>query len=163
MGAAMTIDPGPEIRRLFGQAALEHEAVRNLTGEELAEYRKIHENHAARVRFEERQFELEYPARFDAARRRIIDQGGMKDRKLAPRWAGSDKFSASEIDRQAGRDVRQAHDDLLIQLKAQRTAAIESVFEASEQRQSGQDHIKTDFTNAVDRRSGPDRRQGPSR
>jgi hypothetical protein len=161
-GAAMTTDPGKEIRSLFARAALQHEAARGLDGEGWAAYRKIHADHAEEVRLQECRFLAEYQTRFEVARQRIIDQSGSWDKKLAPRWFGSDKFNSSAIDRQADRDVQHDHANLLTLLDQERDGRLDALFAAVEARPELGSQLKQHFERAADRRSGPDRR-GPER
>lgn len=159
----MTIDPGKEVRSLFAKAVLEHEAAKDLNAEELVTYRKINRDHAAQVRFEERRYELEYRTRFEVARQRIIDRGGAKDRKLTHRWFGSDRFNATAIDRQADREVRHEHANLIARLGQERDGRMKVLFAAAEERRALGSELKRDFERTADRRPGPDRRRGPAR
>jgi hypothetical protein len=162
-GAAMKTDLGKELRQLFARAALQHEAARGLSGDGWAEYQKIYAEHAAEVRLQERQYLTEYQSRFEATRRKIIDQGGLVDRKPAPRWSGRDGFGAAAIDHQADREVRMAHDALLERMKAQRETLVDKLFETHGVSPRGAQELKSDFTRATDRRSGQERRRGPPR
>lgn len=158
----MTTDLNKEIRHLFARAALHNEASRGLSGDGWAAYQKIHADHAADVRHQERLFLAEYQSRFEVARLEVIKRGGTWDKKLAPRWAGRDKFDAAVIDRQADREVRQAHDALLDSMRRQRDASLLTLFDPARSEQGTRGTAVIDFSKAADRRSGPDRR-GPSR
>ena len=154
----MTIDPGKEIRSLFAQATLQNEAARGLNGDGWAAYQKIQADHAAETRREELKFLSEYQTRFETARRRIIDQGGLKDTKLAPRWFGSDKFDVSAIDRQADRDVLAAHEVLLSRLRQEKDERLNALLAAADDRQKPAELTKQ-FRQASERRSGQERRR----
>lgn len=159
----MTIDPGKEIRSLFAKAALEHEAAKNLNGDEWAAYREIQEAHAAQVRREERLYRAEYKTRLETARKRIIDQAGIKTAKLLPRWLGGDGFDSAAIDRQADRNVRHAHERLLSRLDQGKEAALKPLFRGSERREGLRSTARDAFTQAADRRAGQERRRSPPR
>lgn len=152
-----------ELRKVFGKAVLQHEAAKNLSGDDWAIYQKIQGHHVARVRLATRHFEDEYQTRFEVERKRIIDQGGRKDLNLVHRWFGKDSFNAGAVDRQADRVVRQEHERLLLKLDDQKEAALAKLFAANERRQDIGDKLKRDFKKAADRRSVPDRRRGPPR
>lgn len=159
----MTRDPGTEIRTLFAQAALRNEAARGLSGDGWADYQKIQADYADDTRFEERRFLAEYQSRFEAARKRIIDEAGVPERKFAPRWFGRDKFDVGVIDRQADREVRMAHVERLERLRQRRDTSFDMVFAAEGLNPKEPGKVQTAFTRATDRRSGPDRRRGRPR
>lgn len=158
----MKTDPDKEIRDLFARAALRNQAARGLSGDGWAAYQKIHADHAAEVRLQERRFLIEYQSRFEVTRKRIIDEGGMRDRKLVPRWFGSDKFDAAVIDRQADREVRMAHEGFLNQLRELRDVSLDGLFDTDRDKKDRREKLVIDFSKAADRRSDKDR-GGPSR
>ena len=156
----MTIDPGKEIRNLFAQAMLQHEAARNLDADGWSAYNKIQAEHAAETRRQELKFLSEYQTRFDVARRKIIDQGGIKDSKLAPRWFGSDNFDVSTIDRQADREVLADHDALLARLRQEKDDRLNALLSSvGEKRPDRVSQFRENFAQMSDRRSGFERRR----
>ena len=152
-----------EVRATFEKAALRHEAAKGLDGEEWARYRRIHSDHDAQVRFEQRAFELEYRTRFEIARKRLIAKAGDRHLALKHRWFGQDRFDKAAIDRQADRDVRAAHRNLLTHLEARRNEALDALFAESGQDKRLRDMPRDDFASAVDRRCGEERRRGRRR
>lgn len=159
----MTTSPGKEIRSLFAKAVLEHDAARNLSGDGWAAYQRIHADHTDKVRLEERKHLAEYQTRFEVARQRIIDEGGMRDRNLAPRWVGRDRFDSAVIDRQADREVLAAHQASLGHLREQHERSLAELFAKDVGGQSATARMRTDFYRAAERHSEQVRRSGPAR
>lgn len=152
-----------EIRKLFNKAAIQNERTKYLSGSDWAEYRRIEEGYADRVRVETRIYEHEYQDRFEAERKRIIDKGGAKDLNFVHRWFGRDKFNSAVIDREADQAVRMAHDQHLLKLQERKEQELDKLFEFGEYRETVREKIKTDFRNATNRRSGQERRRPRSR
>lgn len=155
----MTGDLGKDIRTLFAKSVLEHEAARHLNADERTAYRKIKDDHAAMVRFEERQFELEFQTRFEVARKEIIDQRAAKDRTFAPRWFGSDTFDQDAIDRQAVRLVHQQHAQQLARLGEERDERVNALLSAAGERQDAGAELRRQFKQSADRLSGREHRR----
>ena len=152
-----------QVRDTFNKALRQREAAQNLNGEEWAQFRKIRNDCAAQIRGEQRLFELDYQTRFEVARKRRINEAGAKQKTFKPRWLGSDKFDSQAIARQADRDVRHAHAQVIAHLEAKRDEALDALLQRSEHRQRLRDKPKQDFAKAANRRSGRDRRKGPAR
>jgi len=165
----MSSETQREITRTFELAALKREAAMNLSGDEWARYQKIRETFEGQRRFEDRNHELEYQTRFEIARKRRIDQAGTKDRKFVHRWFGNDGFDRAAIDRQAHRDVRDAHHRVIAALEKQEISEIDALLERCTHRQELREKPRNDFDRATDRRTGEERRQvyqsprGPTR
>lgn len=158
----MAAETRRDITRAFELASLKREASKILTGDEWAQYQKIREAFDGQRRFEQRNHELEYQTRFEIARKRRIDQAGKKDRKLAHRWLGNDGFDKAAIDRQAHRDVRDAHEKAIAALEEQEITRINGLLGSCEHRRALREKPMRDFHRATDRRV-EDRRQRPNR
>jgi len=159
----MATDLTNEIREVFAQASLQYEAARGLDGDGWAAYQKIQADHAAEARLQERKFLSEYQTRFEVARKRIIDEGGIREKKLTPRWFGRDKFDVSAIDRQADRDVLAAHQGLLAKLRQDKDERLDALLPPSKDRKRPENPLKWHFSQATNRRLGKERRQRPPR
>lgn len=152
-----------EVRETFREATLQREAARGLNGHDWARYREIQDVYEKRQRQECRDYENEYPTRVEVARKQVIDEAAKKALDLIPRFFGADKFAKDAINRQAHRRVQNDHSRTLARLKAGKEADIKKLLAAAVKRQELGNVLLQDFSRAVDRRSGSDRRRGPLR
>ena len=163
----MTFSYAAEIRKAFDEASLRHEAARGLSGDDWNRYREILGEHAKAKRQELRTYETEYPLRFAAARKRLIDKAGAKDRNFVHRWFGRDGFDAGTINRRAHLLVQADQARRIGQLEQERDSALEGLMRRAEKNRELGEGLRQDFHRATDRRSDPDRRaqirSGPSR
>lgn len=151
-----------DLKKVFDLAGLQREAAKKLKPEEWAAYREINEGFDAKVRFENRQYELGYQKRVASVRKKLIDKAGSKPRDFVHKWFGRDGFSRDAIDRQAQVTVRNAHQSKIDGLNDQRFEELNRFVEGTERRKAQRDKPRRDFQRATDRRVGPDRR-GPTR
>lgn len=153
-----------EIRETFRKASLQAEAARGLKGDDWKAYRTIYAQSGERQGAAEQAYRDTYDLRVEAARRWLIDQAG--DRKgpsLLLRWFSRDGFDRAEIERQAHRMVRDDHQRTLARIEADRDSRIDTLLHEAERRKDMSEQLKQDFGKAADRRSGIERRKGPSR
>ncbi len=161
----MTFDINEEIKRTFNLVGLNNEATKNLTGKEWDQYQGITKKYADLTGFEERAFKLEYKTRFEIARKRLLNKAGEKNKDLKRRTFGCDTFDKSAINRQADRQVRNQHYQLIAHLGNKEVTEKQTLLESSNHHLQQKEKPKRDFSKAVDRRNGIDRRQltGPTR
>lgn len=152
-----------EVRDLFTKASLRHEAAMGLNHEDWKRYRQIVDGYEKLRRFETREYQLTYETRVEVARKKLIDAAGAKTRGLVPRLLGRDGFDRAAIDRQAHRVVLHNHEQALSRLDEAEIDRINDLLSSALRHQKRQAELKSDFEQATDRRSGIDRRRGPSR
>lgn len=151
-----------EIRRAFEpQSDLERlrlEAVRTLNRDEAKLYQKSVSEFEAQRRYVKRTYELEYAARVSKEKARLIDKAGSVKRDFAPRFLGTDGFNKDAINRQAQMAVRTAHRRDLAEIDQREAESIRSILKNSRAHKALREKPIKDFQNAVDRRSGVERR-----
>lgn len=105
----MPLSVNEELRRSFERAALSREA---RFAETPAQWRELAELkiRCAEARARENDLYSErYQARVELRLRQLIDEAGARTRTFRPRSAGADRFSPEDLQRQAQRNVRDAH------------------------------------------------------
>lgn len=122
-----------------------------------ARFNEIDSRAQKRTNDEIRDFEANYDERVASARKEIIDRAGAKTFDH-PSPFGTDKFSKSEINRQAVTKVQKDHDARLIQIKQEEAEAYHSLRHDIHEREGVRDIARDAFTRATDRRLGQDRR-----
>lgn len=147
-----------EVRRTFELASLRQEASARYTADEWKSYQEIRRDHAVARRDLEQAYERDYPARFEKARQKLIDEAGSKPLDFIPRWLGRDRFDKAAIDRQARTAVLKAHRDDVAVVDKSELNALGEIKRAAEERQALHQKPTRDFQEATDRRNGPDRR-----
>lgn len=163
----MTFSISEELKRTFDLASLKHQAFKYLNAKEWNTYRKTTEKYGALRRVEELAFKIEYKTRFEVARKRLINKAGSKPKDFKHRWFGSDQFDKSTVNRQADRNVRAQHSQLMAGIDKKEAGEIRPLLDRSEHRQQMKDKPRQDFSEATDRRARDglpqDRRQTRSR
>lgn len=152
-----------EIRALFAKAALQHEAALGLQPDDWARYRDIRSESEQLRRIETQRYEREYDTRVEAARKALIDRAGGRTRGLVPRLLGVDRFDRSVIERRAHRLVQGDFQRTLDRLEAAEDQLINDLLASAQNRAPSVKRLTEGFAEAADRRSGLDRRKGPSR
>lgn len=155
----MAYNISDELRHSFGLASLQREASKILTAEEWKEFQNIQKKYSGKGRFEQRMYELEYPTRIKVIKERLINKAGSKAKRFNHPWARHDRFDKSTISRQAHREVRNQHLQIIAHLDAQKYNEVKSLIDSSQQRRSFKEKPKRDFNRAADRRKNLDRRQ----
>jgi len=161
----MSFNISDEIKRTFDLASLKHQAAKDFTSLEWKTYRKVGQKFDDLRRFEQRAFEIEYKTRFEIARKRLINQAGAKSRDFKHRWFGQDQFDKSAINRQAERNVRNSHYQLMAGIDKQEARETGQLLGTCKKRTELREKPKRDFTKAADRRESADRRskdKGPA-
>lgn len=148
----MSINISEELRRTFDLASLRQEASKDLTAAQWKEFRQIKQTYDERRRFEDRQFKAEYPTRVEIARKRLINQAGEKKKDFKHRWFGQDRFDRSAINRQAHRNVRAQHVQLISGIDRQETRDLHAFFNRCRQHHEQREKPKQEFNRAADRR-----------
>ena len=148
----MSFNIKDEIKRTFDLASLKHRCAKDLAPQEWKEYQKIRQKFDDLRRFEHRTFELEYKTRFEVARKRLINQAGAKTRDFKHRWFGGDQFDKSAINRQAERNVRNSHAQLMAGIDKQEARETSQLLDSCEKRIEQREKPKRDFARAADRR-----------
>lgn len=163
----MSYNISDEIKRTFDLASLKHQAAKDFTSQEWKAYRKIAEKFDDLRRFEQRNYEMEYKTRVEVARKRLINKAGSKSKDFKHRWFGQDQFDKSAVHRQAVRNVRNSHHQLMAGIDKQEARETTQLLESSEKRTMQREKPKQEFANATDRRARDglpkDRRQTRTR
>ena len=157
----MTEDLTNALQMTFDEAVMRHEARSLKEGQHWEQAREIMERGEGERAALEDIYLREYDSRVETVRKRLVDDAGKPDLNH-PAPYGRDKFDSETLTRQAHREVRSNHDaDLQQSLDAQRTE-LDGLQEKARQTDRPQGKARDDFTQASDRRQGPDRR-APSR
>jgi len=149
----MSFNISEELKRTFDLASLKHLASKNLNANERKAYSKITERYGDLRRFEQRAHEMEYDTRVEVARKRIINQAGAKNKDFKHRWFGNDQFDKSATNRQAHRNVRAQHGQLMAGIDKMEARDITKLLDVSEKRNQLRDKPRHDFEQATDRRA----------
>lgn len=156
-------DINTALRRAFELASMRKAAEALKTPEHWAEATEIGNRSRQLRETEERLFRERYDTRVEAARRRIIDEAGSRQRGFAPRWAGADRFDTEETLRQAQREVRGAHERRLGRIAGVESRALSSLLARSASQGSGPKKAEMPAETGPDqtrRRAGPGRSSG---
>lgn len=149
-----------ELRRQFDLVGLRREAGELRTTRQLNEAQDIRER-SDRARAKEETLYVErYRTRIEQSARRLIHEAGSWSRDLTPEWAGQDRFAPDAILRQAEREVRHAHERRLQRIVDWERGTLGDLIEKSARENSIHGKAREDFSQAVDRRSGTERRGG---
>lgn len=163
----MTFSISEELKRTFDLASLKNQAFKTLNAKEWNSYRKITDKNDGLRRSEERAFEIEFKTRFEVARKRLINKASEKPKDFKHRWFGSDQFDKTAVNRQADRNVRFQHHQLMAGIDQKETREIGQLLDGSQHRQQAREKPLKDFDKATDRRGidglPADRRQKRSR
>lgn len=147
-----------DLKRTFGVAALRKVARKILAANEWKELQLIKKTYSDRRQYEQRAHELEYHTRVEVVRKRLINQAGEKNKDFKHRWFSNDRFDKSAITRQAHRQVRNQHFQLLGRLETLEIKDVEALMDRSAHRLRLRENPKQDFSKAVDRRHGERRK-----
>ena len=137
---------------------IRHALVKTMNPEEWVIYREVSKNFEDTRRTENRDYELNYASRVDAAQRRLIDEAASVKRNLVPRFLGSASFDRTEINQRAQNEVRAAHTKEIAGIDKQECGVLRGMLEGAQARAILQEKPMRDFQNAADRRNGQDRR-----
>ncbi len=148
----MSFNISDEIKRTFDLASLKHQAAKDFTSQEWKAYRKIGQKYDDMRRYEQRTYEIEYKTRFEVARKRLVNKAGSKSKDFKHRWFGGDQFDKSAINRQAQRNVRNSHYQLMAGIDKQEARETGQLLDTCKKQTELREKPKRDFSNASDRR-----------
>lgn len=155
----MTSSITKTLRNEFENAALNHVAKKHLRGNEWKAFQELTETFEKKRQQEKSAYRDEYGERVRRTEKYLIDKAGEKKRDFKHRWFGQDKFSRSAIQGQAQKIVRQQHRVHLEALNEQERESKDAFLTRIDRREHLREKMKQDFAQAVDRRSGMDRRR----
>ena len=131
--------------------------------EDWAQFNKLRDMAAERERNAVERFERDKPQLIAEARKEIIERAGAKTFEH-PTPFGTDRFSKSEIDRQARHSVEMDHQAEILRLRTDEAESYAELKHDICERENVRDLARDAFARATDRRSGADRRMaGPQR
>lgn len=107
-------------------------------------------------------YHARYDQRVEVRRRWLIDEAGKVWRDLRPWGEGHDRFDPQASLRQAHNDVRNAHAGRIQRINDYERLELGRIVERARRENAIRGLAANDFQQAADRRSGPDRRVGPS-
>ena len=152
-----------ELNLVFHRATLRKEAQTIVHGRHWRMAGEIMEKTNRAIEQADEAFRREYGTRVEVARRQIINEAGAKTKDLVDQRYGQDLFSASDILRQAQREVRHEHEQLIARLQHEESTALEALMVDALRCNNIRGKPRQAFKRATDRRSGQDRREGPGR
>ena len=148
----MSYNISEDLKSTFHLATLRNEAAKDLNASEWKKFQQIKTRHDDLRRFEQRAHEMEYKTRVEVARKRIINKAGAKNKDFKHRWFGNDQFDKSATNRQAHRNVRGQHHQLMAGIDKMEARDITKLLDTCEKRNQLRDKPKHDFEQATDRR-----------
>lgn len=146
------------MRKAFKASSLQLEAERLNRPRDWASLRTLVDGHRMRMWEANAVYKAEYKTRVEIRMREITDLRGKKTLDHKHPQGMFDKFSASDIRRQAERDVRHNHQKHIARLRRQREHDLRALMEKAQRKQAVQGKAKDGFNRATDRRTGEDRR-----
>lgn len=152
-----------ELKRSFELASLRHEVQKGLSGDDWQRYSEIRERHDRTRQAISRSYEVDYPDLIAREKRRLINEAGEKTVDFKHRLFGTDKFDKDQLHRRAHNRVVEARRRDLGDVDRKEAAALRQLQHRSEAHTRLREKPKEEFTRATERRSGEDRRRGPSR
>lgn len=156
----MTSKTTKRITSIFAEASLEKIARHKLNGREWNSYQKMVKTQKAEIDKVKQTYKDQYQTRVEQARLRLINKAGRKTREFKPRWIGDDLFNKDAINRQAHRDVQNAHQRHIQTLNSSHLDKQQAFIDRSASRQAQQGKPTREFNRKVDRRNSDERRQG---
>lgn len=152
------------IHQAFKASSLSVEAERLRRPRDRASLSVLIQSHRMRMWEANAVYKTEYKTRVEVRMRDIMDLRGKKTLDHQHPQGMFDKFSASDIRRQAERDVRHDHDKHIARLRRVREHDLKVLMEKAQRKQTVQGKAKDGFVRATDRRAGLERRaQKPNR
>ena len=152
----MPDDIASELRLAFGLASMRKAAELLKTPDQWASADAIVTRSQRLRETEERLFQERYRTRLEAARRRIVDEAGSRQRSFTPIWAGADRFDAAQTLRQADREVRQAHEGRLGRIDGIESRALTGLLARSRRQNVGTERKPENGPERGPRRTGPE-------
>ncbi len=146
------------LHRAFKDSSMKLEGERLNRPRDFGTMRAIVEGHRMRMWEAQEVYKQEYATRVELRMRELIDQRGKKTLDHRHPQGIADRFNASDLRRQAERDVRHDHEKHLARLRRQREEDMRGFLHGVARKDAIQGKAKDGFTRAVDRRKGMERR-----
>ena len=148
-----------DLRRAFERASLNREAKSILTARQWKTFQDITRVHDEQIQHEERVYKDEFQTRVEVTRKRLIDQAGQKNKNYNHRRFCNDAFDKDAINRQAVRNVQHAHHRRMSAIDRMERRDIARLIDHCEMKRESSRQFHQDFSRAIDRRSGNERRR----
>lgn len=159
----MTSDIELGVATMFRDAMQQNAIPELRKPEDWEQYNKLRDMAAERERNAAERFERDKPKLLAEARKEIIERAGAKTFEH-PTPFSTDRFSKSEIDRQARHKVEMDHQAEILRLRTEEAESYHDLKHEIYAREDVRDHARDAFARATDRRTGEDRRMaGPNR
>lgn len=108
-------------------------------------------------------YAVRYDRRVEARRQSLVDEAGKVRRDHRPWGVGHDRFDPQATLREAHNDVRNAHAARIQRIDDYERLELARIVERARRENAIRGLATDNFQRAADRRTGPDRRVGPSR
>ena len=118
----------------FNLAVRRREA-QNLSGTQWEVNRKVIDQAEQHRREEKQDFKLNYEARLQKEKERLINKGGELHQDYKPPWITSDEFDTNQIARQAARNIKAEHDAKLFEIDKVELKALDKLVEGAKLRE----------------------------
>lgn len=161
----MSLSIDQQLRQTFALATLRQQAGYLKKPEHWARASEVQE-HASKLRKkEEDDYANRYATRVEVAVRRLMHDAGSRNRRdYNPAGTGTDRFSPDALERQAQREVRQAHERRTSRIGLAEQRLLTAIVQEAAQQNAIRGLAMLDFKNAHDNQSvqsGPTK-PGPS-
>ena len=123
-----------DLTRLFQMASLQHEAYKNFAGDDWHRYRTIRTHYEIERAELNRVYRIEYDTRLEVARTELLRRATQKQWDHRPRFVVNGRLDHQAIERQAHRQVRDAHISDLTKLEAMECDHLRALIEESRSR-----------------------------
>ena len=158
----MTNDLNSDVNASFALPLAQHAAM-GLTKESDIQARDAINERYKKLREDiEKAYEREYPTRFEAALKDVIDEAARRSLQI-PTPYGTDRFDKNAMNREAQRRVETDHAATLGRLEQDHAREINDLVYSAHARDAQKDRARDAFNQTVDRRSGTERRIRRSR
>ncbi len=159
----MALTLSEEVRRTFDRVALRHEAHAIQSPHQWRRADQVMQRCDKAIAKEEALFRTNYATRVEVARRRIVNAAGTARKDLQHPWVGHDRFSPEDTLRQAEREVRALHHRRIGKIQDFEARELRRIVKQSMRENNLRGEARLAFRQATNRRSGQDRRRGPTR
>lgn len=162
----MTLSIDHELKQTFALATLRQQAKQLRKPEHWARASDVQQQAMKLRKWEDDSYANRYETRVEVAVRRLMHDAGSQGRRdYKPDGTGSDRFSADALERQAQREVRQAHEQRKARIGLAEERLLTSLVEEAARQNSVRGLAMLDFRSATDAQSREDgpKTSGPSR
>jgi len=143
---------------MFRDATMQNTTLELRTQADWDRFTGIQKNARQKEQDEKTSLQRDKPQLLAEARQALIDKAGSLTHEH-PTPSGTDRFNKSDIDRQAGIKIENVHQARLLGIKQDEAEAYSTLKEDIRAREGVRGNSREAYTQAIDRRSGPDRRQ----